>query len=83
MLGQQLVEALEELRKSTLAIDDDAMPVVRHGQEGDDLDVRPLCGEAQAVEEGIVRVQVRPQEEHALGTAAGDHVDASGNDLSR
>jgi hypothetical protein len=82
VLGEKLVEALEELWKVAVPVDDDAMPVVGHGDERDDVDTRSLRREAKAVEEGVVGGLVGPEQEGSLGAAPCDEVGAARNDLS-
>jgi hypothetical protein len=59
MLGEQSVEVLEELGKATGSIDDAGVVLGARGDEEDDVDLRSLGSDGQAVEERVGRIAVR------------------------
>jgi len=81
--GEEPVEMLGEDGEVAVGVVDACVVVVRHCDRKYDLYLRAIGGQGQAVDEGVVGVFVGAQEEAPLGTAAGDHVVATGNDLAR
>jgi hypothetical protein len=72
--GKQGVEVLEEAGEVAVGVVDACVIVVGHGDDEEDFDLGAPCGEGEAIDEGVVGVVIRSQEEAPLGTAAGDHV---------
>ena len=62
---------------------DAGVVMIGHGDGECDIDVRSLGCQDETVDKGVVGVLVGAQEEASLGTAAGDHVVTTGNDLTR
>ena len=56
--------------------------VVGHRDDKEEVDLGATGGETETVGEGIVGFRVGTQEEASLGTTAGDHVIATGQDLA-
>jgi hypothetical protein len=61
---------------------DAGVMMIRHCDGKCDLHIRAYGGQSKAVNKGIIGVVVGAQEEAALGTAAGDHVVTTGDDLA-
>jgi hypothetical protein len=56
--------------------------VIGHCDGKCDLDIRAQCGQPKAVDECVIGIVIGAQEEAALGTAAGNQVVISGDDLA-
>ena len=59
VLGEELVESLEEFGHAPVAVNDDRVVMIRMGEKGDDTYVRILGSESQAIDEGIRSSGVR------------------------
>jgi hypothetical protein len=71
-----------EVRQPRVRVGHDQMEVVREHAEGVDLDVEAVRGDGEDVAEDVVRLLRGPEEEAALGAAAGDEVGGPRKDLS-
>jgi hypothetical protein len=80
--GEQAMEMLREDGKIAIRVVDAGVMMIRHGSGECDLDIRAHGGQHEAIDEGVVGVVVGAQEEAALGTAAGDQVVITWNDLT-
>ena len=56
--------------------------VVAHGSGEEDADPEALCGNGEAVDEGVVSLAVGPHQELALRAAPRDHVRPTGKNLA-
>jgi RHS repeat-associated protein len=83
VLGQKLVKAFEELRKTALVVDDPAMPMVAAGNKEHNADAGARGRVAQAVEKGVGCIGIRTEENPPLSAAAGDHVAGTRHDWAK
>src|SRR5438045_6995438 len=73
----------KEVRQLPLHVDDTGMVMIRHSAREDDPDAVLLCGHSESIDEGVVGLRVRAEEEPPLGATTRDHVSLTGNDSSR
>jgi hypothetical protein len=74
MPGKELVKMLEEGRIVAIRIVDPCVVVVAHCDREEHLNAVAVSSLRQTVDEGVIRLSIRPHQELPLRAAARDHV---------